>query len=284
VIRLDRSHPDYPRKLRNVAGAPDPIWLWGTLPPTDVRTVGIVGTRRLTPLGTRIARLVSMALARAGAAVVSGLAQGVDSVAHVGALDAGGRTIAVLGEGLAHFDERGPLRRRHLAKRVRAQGALVSEYPLDTHPSAWTFPKRNRTIAGLSDVLIVVEAPRDSGALITADEMRGMGRPVYIVAGPLDAPTWQGSNDYIVKRRGQILLSLQEVAGYLGLTLSETLVAAPVDDAQDRLVAFLSAEPADTDAVAAALGISPVEAATLLAEQLISGGIVSTPDGRFARK
>src|SRR5204862_7225800 len=141
--------------------------------------------------------------------------------------------------------EHGPIRRRQLARRIRSHGALVSEYPLDMRPSGWTFPKRNRTIAGLSDVLVVVEAPRDSGALITAREMREMGRPVYIVAGPLDAPTWQGSNDYIGKGDGQVLLSIQAVAERLKLTLHEPAAGAPGPGHADRerLKALLAGEP-----------------------------------------
>ena len=281
MIRLEPGQPGYPQRLRRIAGSPDPLWVWGTLPPEKKPTVGIVGTRRVTPLGTRLARLISTTLARAGAVVVSGLAQGVDSAAHEGALDSGGATVAVLGEGLAHFDERAPHRRRPLAKRIRAQGALVSEYPLDTRPSGWTFPRRNRTIAGLSDVLIVVEAPPGSGALITAAEMKQIGREVYVVPGPLDAPTWQGSNAFIGPGKGRLMLNIREVADRLHLELGQAASATTAHDGSDRLSALLSAEPADADRVAAELGITAAEAATLLAEELIAGRIMATGDGRF---
>jgi DNA processing protein len=282
VIRLTPADPGYPGRLRTMKGRPDPLWLWGEMPQANVPTVGVVGTRRVTSLGTRIARIVAMTLARAGAVIVSGLAQGIDSAAHAAALEAGGRTIAVLGEGLAFFDEHGPIRRRQLARRIRVQGALISEYPLDLRGTNWTFPQRNKMIAALSDVLVVVEAPRDSGALITADESFHLHRPVFVVPGPMDAPTWLGSNDYIAKGKARILASVQQVAEHLRLTIGE---AAPEDPAaRDRLASVLAAEPADADTIAAALGIRPADAATLIAEELIAGHIVATGDGRFARR
>lgn len=282
MIKLAPRDPEYPRRLRTMKRPPDPLWVWGKLPDEDVRTVGIVGTRRLTQYGQRIARELSMALARAGAVIVSGLAQGVDSVAHAGALDAAGRTIAVLGEGLAWYDEHGPARRRQLAKRIRHQGALISEYPLDLRGTDWTYPRRNASIAALSDVLIVVEAPEGSGALITAQHMEKLEKPIFVVPGPLGAPTWDGSNQYIAQGKGTLLASAQQVADRLGLTVA----ARPRDDKgkADHLIAMLAAEPADADAIATGLGLKAADATTLIAQELIAGTIVATPDGRFARR
>ena len=281
MIKLSPGQPGYPRRLhKKMKHPPEPLWLWGTLPDDHIATVGIVGTRRLTPLGSRIARVLAMTLARAGAVIVSGLAQGIDSTAHAAALDVQGRTIAVLGEGLAHFDEHGPLRRRQLAKRVRASGALISEYPLDTRGNDWTYPRRNQTIAALSDALIVVEAPRDSGALITAGDAVKMHTPVFVVPGPIDSPTWEGSNAYIAKGDGTILANVQQVAAHLRLRLEPP--AAGEREKATRLGVILS-EPADTDAIAAALEIAPMDAAILIAQELVNGTIVATEDGRFVR-
>ncbi len=275
----------YPRRLRELRKPPDPLWVSGDLPDDGIPTVGIVGTRRLTPYGVRVARELSTTLARAGAVVVSGLAQGIDSTAHAAALDSGGPTIAVLGEGLASFEETGPVRRRHLAARIRRQGALVSEYALDLHPTDWTYPRRNATIAGLSDVLIVVEAPEGSGALITADRMVDLGRPLYAVPGPLGAPTWVGSNRYIAEGKATLLASAKQIADLLGLRLASP---APRPSSRDhlgeRLAALLAASAADTDTIAAGLGIAAAAATTLIAEQLIAGTIAPTGDGRFARR
>lgn len=283
MIRLSPRDPGYPPRLHGLKRPPDPLWVWGQLPDPDQPTVGIVGTRRLTQYGQRIARELAMALARAGAVIVSGLAQGVDSVAHAGALDAAGRTIAVLGEGLAYYDEHGAARRRHLAQRIRKQGALVSEWALDLRGTEWTFPRRNLTIAAFSDALVVVEAPKDSGSLITADRMRDdVQRPVFVVPGPLGAPTWEGSNHYIATGSGILLASAQQVADRLGVTLTAQ-PAAPMDPRAAHLAALLAAGPADLDTIAAQLRLDPSRATTLVAEQVIAGAVTAMPDGRFAR-
>jgi DNA processing protein len=252
------------------------------LPDETVPTVGIVGTRRLTTYGARVARELAIALGRAGAIIVSGLAQGIDSTAHAGAIDAGGRTIAVLGEGLAWFDDHGPHRRRELARRIRQHGALVSEYPLDLRAHDWTFPRRNATIAGLSDALVVVEAPAGSGSLITAQRMLEIGRPVFAVPGPFGAPTWVGSHRSIAKGEARLLNSVHEVAESIGVEIPPEL---PVRDRglTDRLMTLLADHAAHADEVATELRITAADAAKLIAEQLIAGRVVATPDGRFAR-
>lgn len=283
MIRLAPRDHGYPRRLGGLRRPPDPLWIWGQLPPDDTPTVGIVGTRRLTDYGRRIAREVAMALARGGAIVVSGLAQGVDSAAHSGALEAGGRTIAVLGEGVAYFADHGAVRRRQLAQRIRKQGALVSEYALDIKGNEWTFPRRNLTLAALSDALVVVEAPEGSGALLTADHAAKLQRPVFVVPGPLDGPTWAGSNRYIVERRGMFMASAQQVADALGLGPIPLAVQRSDSALTQRLMSLLAAEPVDVDRIASALGIRPVEATTLVAEQVIAGRLAPTADGRFAR-
>jgi DNA processing protein len=284
VIRLAPRDLGYPRRLgRRLRRPPDPLWIWGELPPEDTPTVGIVGTRRLTDYGRRIAREVATALSRAGAVVVSGLAQGVDSAAHGGALEAGGRTIAVLGEGIGHFADHGAVRRRQLAQRIRKQGALVSEYALDIRGNEWTFPRRNLTLAALSDALVVVEAPEGSGALLTADHSGRLERPVFIVPGPLDGPTWAGSHRYIAERRGMFMASAQQVADALGLGPIPPAIQRSDSALAQRLMALLAAEPVDVDTIASTLGIRPLEATTLVAEQVIAGRLAPTPDGRFAR-
>jgi DNA processing protein len=284
VIRLSPTDASYPDRLLELKRPPDPLWVWGTLPPRGVRTVGVVGTRRLTEYGRRIAREVTMALSRAGAVVVSGLAQGVDSVAHTAALEVGGRTIAVLGEGIAYFDDKGAVRRRQLAQRIRKQGALVSEWELDVRGNEWTFPRRNLTLAALCDALVVVEAPIGSGALITAERMRDViKRPIFIVPGPLGAPTWEGSNKWIAEGWGTLLACAQQVADKLELGPTLAPVSSSGGHLAARLIAYLAAEPADVDTIASALQIRSAEATTLIAEQVIAGRVTPMADGRFAR-
>jgi DNA processing protein len=275
--------PGYPARLAGSVHAPERLWIRGRLPAEERRTVGIVGTRRMTDYGRRIAREIAAVLAHAGAVIVSGLAQGIDSTAHTAAIAVGGLTVAILGEGLLAFEATGPWARRRIASAILERGALISEYPVDTHGDYWTFPQRNATIAGLSDVVVVVEAPLESGALITAKFAKELRRPVFAPAGPLGAPTWRGSDGWIADGRATMLTSAVQVADRLGLTLA----AAPTTrrgPAADRLLDALSMGPADADTIAARLSASAGEVATVIAELLIGGSIVATGDGRFARR
>lgn len=282
--RLTRLDPAYPVRLRTLKRPPDPLWVDGELPDPDRPTVGIVGTRRLTPYGGRVAAELAATFGRAGAVVVSGLAQGIDSKAHAGALEAGGVTVAVLGEGLAWLAEHGPLPRRALAGKIRERGAVVSEYAPEHAAGEWTFPRRNYTLAALCDALVVVEAPEGSGALITAERMReDLHRPVFVAPGPLGAPTWLGSHRYIASGKGKLLASAQQLAAELGLRLAPD--GTPTGDRlAGRLIELLAADAADADAIAAGLEIGSAEATTLIAEMLLAGAIVATGDGRFARR
>lgn len=282
MIELRPDEPGYPRRLHDLRRPPDPLWLDGTLPDDATPHAAIVGTRKITPYGLRVSREIATALARAGVAIVSGLAQGVDSVVHTAAVDVGGATIAILGEGLLAFDSTGPLKRRQLARRIRERGALLSEYGLDFGAQSWTYPRRNATIAALADVVVVVEAPVESGALITADRALELGRPLFAVPGPLGASTWQGSNRYIAEGRAKMLLSPGDLASALKIRIEDRAVHTRIA-AVDRALDLLAAGPADADSLAAPLGLSPGDAATLIADMLVAGRIVPTGDGRFAR-
>ena len=216
--------------------------------------------------------------------IVSGLAQGIDSTAHAAAVEADGRTVAVLGEGLLAFDRSGPLARLKLAEAIRRRGAVMSEYAMDHPAKNWTFPRRNATIAALSDVLVVVEAPIGSGALITVDRAVELGRPVYAVPGPVGATTWTGSNRLIADGRARILLEAATIADLLHLEMAPPSVAVPLDGHAQRLLEVLATGPADVDAIAATLGIAPSAVPAVVAEQLLLGTIVPTGDGRFTRR
>lgn len=283
ILELRPGEPDYPERLLDLRSPPDPLWLDGELPDLETPCVGIVGTRRMTPYGRQAAREVAFGLAAAGVVIVSGLAQGIDSAAHEAAIEARGRTVAVLGEGLLAFDRLGPERRRPLARAIRDHGALVSEYPLDLGAKSWTFPKRNATIAALSDAVVVIEAPRGSGALITAKEAIAVHRPVFAVPGPIGAPTWLGSNDAIQDGMARIVFGPAPIAAELGVALT-TFGTGPTAGAMGgRAVELLSSGATHPDELAAELGISADAAATLIADLLLAGEIVSTADGRFAR-
>jgi DNA processing protein len=284
LIELRPGEPDYPERLLDLSSVPDPLWLDGELPDTATPCVAIVGTRRMTPYGRQAAREIAFGLASAGVVIVSGLAQGIDSTAHEAALEARGRTVAVLGEGLLAYDRFGPERRRQLARAIRDHGALVSEYPLDLGAQHWTFPRRNATIAALADAVVVVEAPRGSGALITAKEAIALHRPIFAVPGPIGAPTWLGSNNAIQDGMARIIFGPAPVAAELGVSLPTLGVETAAGAIGGRAIELLASGATHPDELAAELGISGEAAATLIADLLLAGEIVSTSDGRFARR
>ena len=192
---LTMQDADYPVRLRNIFEPPCLLYVKGSLPTIDEEVaVAMVGTRRASPYGIETAEKLAYGLCRQGAVVISGAAAGVDSASHRGALRAGGRTIAVLGNGL---DIVYPAENEWLYRDIAASGALISEYPPGTAAEAWHFPARNRIISALSLGTIVVEAPEKSGALITANTALEQGRDVFAVPGPIDAPLSRGCNRLI---------------------------------------------------------------------------------------
>jgi DNA processing protein len=183
--------PVYPRLLRVAPDPPALLYLRGGLVPGDGLAIAVVGSRRATPHGEEVARRIAAGLAASGFSVVSGLARGIDAAAHRGALEAGGRTLAVLGSGL---DRIYPLEHRKLAEEIAARGAVLTELPFGTAPLPGNFPERNRVIAWISWATVVVEAARDSGSLITARLAAEEGRAVAAVPGPVGEPNAEGTN------------------------------------------------------------------------------------------
>ncbi len=194
VRELTLKDPDYPDLLRKIHDPPAILYVKGTLLPEDAAAVAIVGTRSASPYGLETARRLAMDLAGCGITVVSGLAEGIDAAGHEGALEAGGRTVAVVGHGLAHLY---PPQHRKLAQRIAGNGCLLSEFPMEAEPRPWHFPQRNRVIAGISLGVIVVEAPLKSGALITARHALEQGREVFAVPGPVSSERSRGTHALI---------------------------------------------------------------------------------------
>ena len=191
---VDGDHA-FPSALHDLESVPTHLWVMGDLGVlSGSKTVSIVGTRRFTSYGERVTRSLAGAFARNGAVVISGMARGIDSVAHVAAMDAGANTVAVLGTGV---DVAYPAANRPLHRRIREHGAVISESPPGATAHLGAFPKRNRLIAALGDVTIVVEAPEKSGALITARHAFAIGRDVGGVPGPIDSPVCLGSNELL---------------------------------------------------------------------------------------
>jgi len=241
----------YPPHLKEIDQPPPVLYVRGNVLPEDEWAVAIVGTRRVTAYGRQVADEVATTLARNGVTVVSGLARGVDSIAHQAALNAEGRTLAVLGNGV---DIIYPPENRQLATRIMEHGALISDYPLGTQPDGINFPPRNRIISGLSRAVIIVEAGETSGALITATFAAEQGRDVFAVPGNINAPQSQGTNR-LIRDGAQPLLNPQDVLEALNLTMvteHRTIrVALPTDPLEARLFRLLTQEPKHVDEIRA---------------------------------
>jgi len=276
VIAWHPDDPRYPAGLRDLVPAPDPLWLDGVEGTLDRPGVTIVGTRRMSPYGERVARELAAALARAGAVIVSGLAQGIDCAAHAAAVDAGGSSVAVLGEGITSFLANARGRRRRLAGALRAHGALVSPYPPIVPAQGWMFAKRNAVIAALSRAVIVAEAPTGSGALITAADAVRLGRPLFAVPGPLGARTSEGANELIASGAARACLGPEAVARIIGLS------AAPSVAPADPLLDALAAGPLDIDELVRRTRIDRSALTARLVALVFSGAVVDR-DGRFGR-
>jgi len=199
------SDDDYPAPLRNMYDPPLALYVWGNLSSKDNHAVSMVGSRKATDYGRETARKLALQLSSSGYTIISGMALGIDTYSHEGAIAAKGRTIAVIGSGLGQIYPPGNMA---LAEKIASNGAVVSEFPLSTMPDKKTFPMRNRIVAAWGEALVVVECPKWSGSMITANLATEMGRPIYAVPGPIDRPTSEGCNFLI--REGATLLSKAE--------------------------------------------------------------------------
>jgi DNA processing protein len=259
---------NYPERLRTINDPPPVLYVKGKLAPADDWAVAIVGTRGASVYGKEAARRLAADLVQAGVTIVSGLARGIDAVAHRAALDARGRTIAVLGSGL---DIIYPPEHRNMAGEIVAQGALISEYALGSQPEAANFPPRNRIISGLSRGIIVVEAGERSGALITSGFAAEQGRDVFAVPGSIFSRASQGTNR-LIREGARPVLAAADVLEALDMEFvvqhAEARELLPADETEAGLLRHLSDEPTHVDdlARAAALPIATVSATLALME------------------
>jgi DNA processing protein len=260
---------DYPPLLREIASPPLALFVKGTLEPADSRAVALVGTRQASSYGVRVARTFAAEFAQAGVTVVSGLARGIDRAAHEATLEAGGRTIAVLGTGI---DVVYPAGHRQLAQRIAEQGALVTEFLPGTPPHAGNFPVRNRIISGLSLGVVVVEAPQRSGALITANFALDQNRAVYAVPGPIFASGTAGILR-LLREGATPVGSAQDVLEDLRLEARQLPLLTPplVPEAARPVFAALGTEPKHIDELAAELGMGIAQLSALLLELQLEG-------------
>jgi DNA processing protein len=282
--------PDYPAALATIDTPPHLLYVRGTLEAADAKAVAIVGSRHCTAYGRRVAERLATDLVRAGFVVVSGLARGIDGCAHRGALQAGGRTLAVLAGGLARVY---PPEHKELAGQVAAAGALLSEAAMGMEPMAGMFPARNRIISGLSRAVVVVEAAEKSGALITATHAAEQGRPVFAVPGPIDSPASGGTNALL--RQGAVLCRgvedvLEELEGIPApVAPGQEAAAAPagpppgLDAEQLRVWELLGEGPRHVDELVQRLGLGVTQLSGMLLRLEMQKAVRRLPGNRYER-
>ncbi len=273
---LTWDDPAYPDRLRQIVQSPFVLYIKGQLLAEDAWAVAIVGTRRYSSYGRQVAENITHTLARNGITIISGLARGIDGIAHRTAIDAGGRTIAVLGSGL---DILYPPEHRALAEEISKEGALISDYPLGTPPDGSNFPPRNRIISGLSKIIIVIEAGERSGALITATYAAEQGKEVFAVPGKISAPMSKGTN-LLIKQGAHPLLDPQDVLDLLNMTLvAEQRVirkALPSDPKEAVLYQAVGEEPLHVDEICSQVNLPIEEVTSTLALMELKGMVRKT--------
>lgn len=267
AVSVARADPAYPPLLAQLHDPPARLHLRGTRPELLAGpAVSVVGARACSGYGAQVARTLGRELAAAGVVVVSGLARGIDGEAHRGALESGGPTVGVLGCGI---DRDYPLRHAELARRIAADGLVVSEYPPGVEPAPWRFPARNRVIAGLALATVVVEARSRSGALITADFALELGRDVFAVPGEITASLSAGTN-HLLRQGAAPLLSVDDVLEAIGVERAPAPVPA-VSAAAAAALELLREGVRDADALARASGRASGEIAAALVELELAG-------------
>ena len=275
----------YPAALLQTPDPPLILYLQGRAELLAMPSLAIVGSRNPTPQGEDNARALAAHFSRAGWAVVSGLAAGIDGAAHEGALQGAGSTLAVVGTGL---DRVYPARHKALAHRIAEAGLLVSEFPLETPPLAQHFPQRNRIIAGLARGTLVVEAALQSGSLITARLAAEYGREVFAVPGSIHSPQSRGSHA-LLREGAKLVESAADVLEELGALRGQAVPASPAiaplsTDAVDAVLTALGHDPATLDTLMARCGWPPDRLNAHLLELELSGQVARLPGGLFQRR
>jgi len=277
---LTEVDEDYPSPLRDLNDPPAVLWRRGSLDVLREPIVAVVGTRRATPYGLRMTREIAGALARAGATIVSGMALGIDAVAHKATLDVDGRTVAVLGTGADIAYPRGHVA---LHREIAARGLVLSELPPGARSHRGSFPKRNRIIAGLARLTIVVEAPFLSGALITARQANDLGRDVAAVPGPIDSPQSQGSNEYI-RDGAHAITSVEDALMLAGLTPPPRATPEMGDEIEGRIWGALADGAATLDELCARAALPVTQCLSAVSRLELRGAVECALTGEIRRR
>lgn len=274
------SDVDYPSSLRDLPDPPAILWRWGAWDALQEPVVAVVGTRRATAYGHRMTREIVSALARGGATIVSGMALGIDAVAHKAALDVGGRTVAVLGTGA---DVAYPRAHVALHREIAARGLVLSELPPGARSHGGSFPMRNRIIAALARLTIVIEAPMASGALITARRAEEIGRDVAMVPGPIDSPQSQGSNEYI-RDGAHPITCVADAMMLAGLQPQPRAIPELSDETEMRLWSVLAQSAASLDELCARAALPVSECLSAVTRLELRGVVDCALTGEIRRR
>ncbi|WP_461568009.1 DNA-processing protein DprA [Thermincola ferriacetica] len=268
----------YPARLKNIATPPYVLYVRGQLPDDDCLSIAIVGARRCTPYGLKMAEEIARELAGAGVTVISGMARGIDSAAHKGCLEGGGRTVAVLGTGV---DIVYPRENRRLMDNIITHGAVVSEFPPGTKAQPSHFPVRNRIISGMADGVLVVEAAQNSGSLITTDLALEQGRDVFAVPGPATSLLSKGTNS-LIKQGAKLVECARDILEEYGLDRGrqEKREEFDLNPAEQRILACLTLEPVNIEEIVEKAGMNPAEVSAALTFLELKG-LVKRIDGQL---
>jgi DNA processing protein len=282
ISAVPYQYDRYPEVLKNVEDTPLVLYMKGEYHPDDRFAIGVVGSRKHTHYGESVTQRIAGELSAAGFTVISGLARGIDTLAHKAALAAGGRTIAVLGSGL---DVCYPPENRGLTERIVSSGCVLSEFLPGTMPNKENFPRRNRLISGLSLGILVVEATDNSGSLITAGYALEQNKEVFAVPGNITSRNSEGTNK-LIKQGAKIVLKtddiIEELAPVLkGYIRTELKERAQLEGEENRLCTMLSREPKHVDLISRESGLSVNQLLNLLLSLELKGIVKQASGKRF---
>ncbi len=281
IATISINDAAYPPALKEIHNAPRILYVRGTLPARDALSLAVVGTRTPSAYGKQITPGIVRELVRHGATIISGLALGIDGIAHEATLTSGGVTIAVLGAGVDDTSIYPPSHKT-LAKRILENGgALVSEYAPGTTPERFHFPERNRIIAGLSRGVLIIEAKEKSGALITATLALKENRDVFAVPGPITSEHSRGPNR-LLREGAKAVLDAYDILEEYGIyTAADTTNEQTLSESERAILKLLADGPRFADELSAATGCTPAELNTTLVALELTGHIINLGGGRF---
>jgi DNA processing protein len=288
ITLLTLKDNNYPENLKNIYDPPIVLYTKGTLKSQDSLSIAIVGSRRTSIYGKEIAEKLSFELARYGITIVSGMARGIDTASHKGALMAGGRTIAVLGSGLNVIY---PPENKKTYNEIISSGAVLSEFPLDTPPYKTNFPCRNRIISGLSLGVVIIEAAQKSGSLITAQCALEQGREVYALPGKINSPTSMGTNQ-LIKEGAKLITKSEDILEDLMPLLKNKISLLKKDnssninlsDEEQKIIQIITEEPIHIDILSKKLSIPTHTLLSKLMHLELKKAIKQLPGKYFIKK